>query len=438
MKIKEIIMANKVKKMILLSMAISTILLLLMIYTRYAEVSVAVPKWAEQFYTSIEENKTNFFLTQLSLTFITISVMSILSDNSVTIYWENIVQRSLIDPVYSCFYSFTVYCFEFMVMSGIALMLNSNCFFALFFVGNCVSLGCLTFKMINVYYNRDGKKAYLEKEFIDLFKNNGTKNKKDEIALALRQNTLKAYANKDYDVVIENLDFCVRNFELFQNSDDLVYFFRMNDDVLVAPLVQAYSEIVYRENDLMKKEQNRYLAQFVYHSALSRIPTIDSFLYSIVDNGNSNCIWSFQRMTAAAMLNEYNEHVPDSCKIGEIEILSLPAKRRTTFFKKDLDRMTSIENPEGSIRERLDNGFKEWDSSVLLNALIIQLQKIARYAIEKESEEAIEGLIVFFSNWPILDYVNITDREEWKTFAQSISDKGMRREFEKVFCKNVS
>lgn len=57
--------------------------------------------------SSSNDNYTrDFYLSQVSLSFITISIMSILSDKENTLYWENLSDKNLIRPrlfnMFSC------------------------------------------------------------------------------------------------------------------------------------------------------------------------------------------------------------------------------------------------------------------------------------------------------------------------------------------------
>lgn len=99
---------------------------------------------------------------QLSLTFITISVMSVLSDKSVIIYWENIAEARLIKPLFGCFASYTTYSITATVGAGISVILNNGLAFAVFFCINILVLILLTLTMVNVYFGREEKKRTLE------------------------------------------------------------------------------------------------------------------------------------------------------------------------------------------------------------------------------------------------------------------------------------
>ncbi|MBR4017205.1 MAG: hypothetical protein IKK11_05275 [Oscillospiraceae bacterium] len=104
-----------------------------------------------------------YYGAQLSLTFITISVMSVLSDKSVVVYWENIAEAKLIKPLFGSFASYTAYSITATVGAGISALLNNHLAFLVFFTLNIPVLIALTLTMVDVYYGRDGKKKGLEK-----------------------------------------------------------------------------------------------------------------------------------------------------------------------------------------------------------------------------------------------------------------------------------
>ncbi len=109
----------------------------------------------------------DYYGAQLSLTFITISVMSVLSDKSVVVYWENIAEAKLIKPLFGSFASYTAYSITATVGAGISALLNNHLAFLVFFALNIPVLIALTLTMVDVYYGRDGKKKGLEKVLQD-------------------------------------------------------------------------------------------------------------------------------------------------------------------------------------------------------------------------------------------------------------------------------
>lgn len=104
-----------------------------------------------------------YYGAQLSLTFITISVMSVLSDKSVVVYWENIAEAKLIKPLFGSFASYTAYSITATVGAGISALLGNHLAFLVFFALNIPILILLTLTMVDVYYGREGKKKGLEK-----------------------------------------------------------------------------------------------------------------------------------------------------------------------------------------------------------------------------------------------------------------------------------
>ncbi|MBE6960320.1 MAG: hypothetical protein E7448_06325 [Ruminococcaceae bacterium] len=100
-----------------------------------------------------------YYAAILSLTFISISVMSMLSDRTVVIYWENIAEGKLIKPVFGSFAAFTYYSIGAAVGAGICVALNNTAAFLIFCCINIATIILLTYTMVDVYYDRDSKKA---------------------------------------------------------------------------------------------------------------------------------------------------------------------------------------------------------------------------------------------------------------------------------------
>ena len=100
----------------------------------------------------------------LSLTFISISVMSMLSDRSVVIYWENIAEGKLIKPVFGSFAAYTYYSMGAALAAGVCVALGNTTAFIFFCIADILSLVLLTFTMVDVYYDRENKKLQREIE----------------------------------------------------------------------------------------------------------------------------------------------------------------------------------------------------------------------------------------------------------------------------------
>lgn len=107
---------------------------------------------------NLEGSLLEYYIGQLSLTFITISVMSVLSEKSVIIYWENVAEAKLIKPLFCSFAAFTAYSIAATVGAGISVLLNNGFAFCVFFGANIFVLILLTLTMVDVYFGRERKK----------------------------------------------------------------------------------------------------------------------------------------------------------------------------------------------------------------------------------------------------------------------------------------
>lgn len=125
----------------------------------------------ESIYQYSFQTMTDYFFTQLSLTFISISVMSVLSDKSVTVLWENMVNRNLVYPKWTCFFSYTIYSFATVGLSIMAMIFRMPLLLLFCFFADVFILAMLTFSMIDVYFNLTEKKHILCGEFIYICKN---------------------------------------------------------------------------------------------------------------------------------------------------------------------------------------------------------------------------------------------------------------------------
>ncbi len=111
-----------------------------------------------------------YYAALLSLTFISISVMSMLSDRSVVIYWDNIAEVKLIKPVFASFAAFTYYSIGATIGAGIAAALGNAPAFIVFSLINIATLIILTLNMVDVYYDRESKKNRRVQELRDDWK----------------------------------------------------------------------------------------------------------------------------------------------------------------------------------------------------------------------------------------------------------------------------
>lgn len=171
-----------------------------------------------------------YYTAQLSITFISISVLSVLSDKSVIIYWANVSEDRLIKPTFNCFAAYTYYSIGATLGSGLGVVLNNGLVFAAFFVVNILVMIALTASMVDVYYGRDAKIKKLQKELAADYYKSRRKDinlsaeeyppvfsaKYREKMLGLRQHLYNSYDNNDLSELKEM-------YELYGACPDLFY-----------------------------------------------------------------------------------------------------------------------------------------------------------------------------------------------------------------------
>ncbi len=153
-----------------------------------------------------EGNELELFLGQTSLTFLTVSVLSILSDNSRYIYWENIVEKQLISPPFRNFYAYCMYSFTALAFSLWSLVFREEELLGVYFVISLVILTIFALKMINVYRDDNTYCRKIEKEFEKYITNNEVDVIEEKFSV-LHQKTMMALYGKDLKTVDRNLEF---------------------------------------------------------------------------------------------------------------------------------------------------------------------------------------------------------------------------------------
>ena len=106
---------------------------------------------------------------QLSLTFISISVLSILSDKDHVIYWKDLVEERLLSPRFCCFAAFTYYSETAAVISCIAVFGNCSSLFFFSFVVNLIVLILLTDSILDVYFSKEKHCRKMKKELREAY-----------------------------------------------------------------------------------------------------------------------------------------------------------------------------------------------------------------------------------------------------------------------------
>ncbi len=96
--------------------------------------------------------RIDLFLAQLSTTFITVSLLSVLSDKHRYYLWVDLVEKALIEPRNASFLDLSIYAFISLGVNITSLLFNYPVVFFLFFCLGLLSLTYLSFKMIRIYF----------------------------------------------------------------------------------------------------------------------------------------------------------------------------------------------------------------------------------------------------------------------------------------------
>lgn len=105
---------------------------------------------------SIDENLcVNIIITQYTITFLIVSLLSLLSGSGEYIYWVDVLEQKIISPRHLNFTSMSVYAFISMFAGSIAFLRGKSNLVLLFFAADVILLVFLTFRMTSVYFGKE-------------------------------------------------------------------------------------------------------------------------------------------------------------------------------------------------------------------------------------------------------------------------------------------
>lgn len=333
----------------------------------------------------VDNHEIDLYLAQVSLTFLTISVMSIFSDTNEVVYWKNIVKQMLIEPPARCFKAY--FCYSFFALAGatVCIITKYNLGLIIFFFDNIIALFNLTRIMISCYYGQNSKKKSLEKSLIKQIEEvnrlriikdalgNEKSNKEYEIIeekfqiqkAKLREvfddfefYTRSAYLNGEYKTVCENLseygtliahvndmnlNLCFDDkeyLEWYEKStkrgyyDFLLNYYKEKNKRIIGEITSCASNTIYGNNTIIdnilinlclhSKEEDFYEYKLLKYFYLLEIN-------SIMRQTDTNKIWSFDEITTYANKLEYEDHLFNQ---EIIEIYFLNSYEECTSNKK--------------------------------------------------------------------------------------------------------
>ena len=194
----------------------------------------------------------DIYLSQVSLTFITVSVITVLSDKTVTLYWKNLVEDILVRPKLSCLYSLVTYSISTVLISSVAIVIKNKFFVIICFAIDIFCLIWLTYSMLNVYFSRSKQKEKAIKEYKkleELEESNAYRIKKDQYMVKLKENTLQALAMDNASVVTENIDFYTKYCD-FKDVEYLLYLIESKNVEHAKHIILGFSKRIIENKDV--------------------------------------------------------------------------------------------------------------------------------------------------------------------------------------------
>ncbi len=159
------------------------------------------------YFTSIEEyllfvipagSELDLLLNQYTITFLIISLLSLLSGNRECIYWVDILEYKIILPLHRNFISLTIYSFLSMLAGTVAYIMCDKLLVLEFFVYDVVILIILTLKMVGVYFGKAKIQQRLYKEILKDVRR--YLNNKDEQTFGIVSDKLNGMYEKAYQL----------------------------------------------------------------------------------------------------------------------------------------------------------------------------------------------------------------------------------------------
>lgn len=170
-------------------------------------------------------SEDNIYATQISSTFIIVSLVSFLSEGGEDVLWENTVRYSLVMPKLFNFISLAAFLVVDLAASTIAFFCNAPNSYFLFFIIDMILLFIMTYKMIGAFFARDAIKGKLERIFSNL-----SDTEKKNILADLSDKTTTYIVKNQFSKVEENFKFLYETNNIAELVELLCFVSRINEN----------------------------------------------------------------------------------------------------------------------------------------------------------------------------------------------------------------
>ena len=184
----------------------------------------------------------DILFTQISVSFIVISLTTVLSSSSKIVYWIDLIQMELVEPILTDFLAYSMYIFACLTAS-IYFVVEKSHYVVISFGISIVLMVLLTLKMITVNfeseYTRQKIKMYFD--WIATKEKEGESKLYKEMISSFVNTNVKYAQEKNVVAFFENFDFL---YDKFENKED-----DLKADCEELEMIGLTIELLGREND---------------------------------------------------------------------------------------------------------------------------------------------------------------------------------------------
>ncbi len=244
--------SNYLKKWIIYSLAFSGIIIAI---STLALVILPINSFCSDLIETARErgfSEDNIYATEISATFIIVSLVSFLSRNGESVLWENTVRYSLVSPKIINFISITVFLIIDLIGATISFWMNNAVVFFVLFILDLLLLIIMTYKMIGAFFARES----IKRKLISDYEKMDDKDKEDVIA-EIYDKTISYINENQLKIAEENMDFLYK-YEKISTLELLLDFLSKKNGNQFWMIVKKYS--LYENVEICKSAKNLCLS----------------------------------------------------------------------------------------------------------------------------------------------------------------------------------
>ncbi|MGO4498820.1 hypothetical protein AB4114_23335 [Paenibacillus sp. 2RAB27] len=340
----------------------------------------------------------DILITQFSLTFIILSLLSLLSSNAESIYWEDVISYKLVYPKFTNFVSISASLIGIMILSIIFTIINLGYYVYFSFGVAVILLIFLMSKMINIYFSRDLIKNELNKMF-----NQANEDKKQTHLYGLYEKTIQLLDENKYQYIFENFDFLVNKNEnntilkimtvISDKSPVLFYDLLIKYDLYSNPAIQKIT--ISLINNLIVNHSFPEIKRGILELMIGKLNKIDqSFFSNLYVQGINSALTGMEQHVIDPLVDDLSDKI-NNC----ISKLDKPIEQLyTAYIHKDKFAFDMIlfylEEMKNEFTTAVNNAFNEFGNEITNNFVFIySFSQIRVDFCTEEERERIDQII---------------------------------------------